>query len=738
MRVSSVADCRTLPELLRYRADLHPTRVAAIFVDDDGQESSLTYGEFWQRSRAVAHALEQLALEHLALDRNRSRDEAAPRAMLVFPPGLDFLPAFIGTQVAGWIPVPTCYPKPHRAMPRVNSVSRDCAPSVILSIDDTIAKISRRHLDATAAALPMLGIDGLGTLGADQHDAASVVEPDDIALLQYTSGSTSEPKGVIVSQRNVMANLASIVKGFHLQCDDSSSSSAPTAASWLPFFHDMGLIGGVLAPIYAGYRSVFISPQSFVQRPIRWLKLISDYQAIASGGPNFAYELCADRIAPSQMDSLDLRHLQVAFCGAEPIHPRTLHQFTQRFSSVGFNSNSFYPCYGLAEATLLAAGGDGPSAAHVIEVNRNALRSSSIEEVSSRNKRDGISFVSCGTAASGTTLKIVDPETSRELPELSVGEIWLQGESITRGYWNRPEENAQRFGILDNTVQQPTVSRWLRRLSAKPVATDASADDTYFRTGDLGFIRQGQLFVTGRIKDIVIIRGRNYAPQDIEVSVMNANERLQGRCVAFSVDGPRSEGLAVIAEILRDTPESSLPEIARDIRRAVIDEHEVDPRLVLLVRPGAIPVTTSGKVQRSACRDALRDGRIEPRYRWERSGGAESPPLPIPKLPAVLAVGDQAEIESIVKTWLCQWLIARVGIDPAEIEMDRRFDDYGLDSLTAVELSGELEDWSGVELTPTNAWEHPTVTSMAELVASGLIENGTSVPCVASPLGANA
>lgn len=725
MRFSSANDCPTLPELLRFRAARHPQRAAAIFVDDDGNETRLTYAQLWQQSITVANALSPLAVA------NRSHGPLeAPRALLLFPPGLEFLPAFMGAQLAGWIPVPTSYPKPHRAMPRLNSVARDCSPGAILTSSQTLSTLDTRHLDPVAAALPMVAVDSPAMLSGNLNwETSDVVSPESIALLQYTSGSTNEPKGVIVSQRNVMANLAAIASSFGLESDHSAADHAPTAVSWLPYFHDMGLVGGVLAPLFLGYRSVFTSPQSFVLRPIRWLKLISDYQASVSGGPNFAYELCADRIAPSQMQSLDLSSLRVAYCGAEPIRARTLHTFTQRFSSVGFRKSSFYPCYGLAEATLLAAGGAGPGIPRVIELDRSALRESRVELLSGRSKRAALALVACGSATSGTSLKIVDPETAIELPERSIGEVWLQGDSITAGYWNRPEENARRFGTLKVSRKPGLMNRWFHRghmspsaLSATPAESSATPEPNYLRTGDLGFLDDGLLYITGRIKDIVIIRGRNYAPQDIEQSVLDLGAPLQGRCVAISVEGPRAEGLAIIAEVARDASEASFHMLVRNIRRAVIDEHEIDPRLVLLVRPGSIPMTTSGKVQRSACRTDLIHGRLPSRYRWERSGGAESPPLPIPKLPAVVRASDQGEIEALIRDWLSQWLISRVGIEPVEIESDRRFDDYGLDSLTAVELSGELEDWSGVELTPANAWEHPTIASMAQWVASGLID----------------
>ncbi len=720
MRFNNDDECRTLPELLHRRAELHPERTAAIFVDDLGIESALTYGQLWAQTLRVAAAL----TARRQVDESKSQSPIdAPRALLLFAPGLDFLPAFFGAQVAGWIPVPTCHPRPNRELPRVDSVTRDCQPEVILSTKAVIAGVDRSKLAALTATVPMVAVDDLPNqlemVGASALHWTDNVSSDSIALLQYTSGSTSDPKGVIVTQRNVIANLKAIITGFHIPLCNSPGNDAPTAVSWLPFFHDMGLIGGVLAPLFLGYRSVYISPQSFIQRPIRWLRMIHQYGAIVSGAPNFAYDLCADRIAPEQAASLDLSHWQLAFCGAEPIRPQSLLTFAHRFGSIGFRADSFYPCYGLAEATLLASGGQGPAALKVIDVDRAAMRQRQVEIATQQPRRDVNSLVSCGTAAVGTTIKIVDPETRQEVANDTIGEIWLCGASITSGYWNRPEENELRFTTL-MAAKSVVPPRWFRRAAQASTIPSQDSTQRYLRTGDLGFVHDGRLYVAGRIKDVVIVRGRNYAPQDIEQTVRCSGDVVLAACAAFSVDGPRAEGLGVVAEIARDTSEDKFASIVRDIRRAVIDEHEIDPRLVVLSRPGTVPMTSSGKVQRAACRAAVLADEISRRYRWERSGGAESPPLPIPALPQNLGGDDRARVESLVSDWLGSWLIARVGIDPVDIEAGRRFDDYGLDSLTAVELSGELEDWSGVELTPTNAWEHPTIATMAAMVAAEL------------------
>ncbi len=747
MTASKRMSFHNIPALLRYRANLHPLRLAARFIGDNGTIDSVSYGELYTRSLAVAATLRQLrpvatpqadqGCSPPSHDDQRATSAAAPRVVLLFPPGIDFLPAFFGAQIAGWIPVTTCYPKPHRSMPRIDSVVKDCTPALMLTNQETLSTIDRNRLSAQAAALTTITVEEcIAQVSASSDETVSSIDDDpcaELALLQYTSGSTNDPKGVMVSHENIMANLRMIAEGFHLEMDHSDSNLAPTSVSWLPFFHDMGLVGGVLAPIYLGLQSVFLSPQSIVQRPLRWLQAISDYRAIVSGGPNFAYELCADRIAPDQMSSLDLGSWQLAFCGAEPIRARALQTFEQRFSSVGFRSDAFYPCYGLAEATLIVSGGDGPGKLHTTDVSRNALRAGRVEIAASRQRNDSVTMVDCGQAMDGTVLRIVHPETAQSLPEGAIGEIWLHGPSIARGYWNRPEENQNRFCSLAANTDSRGSQRWLGWFSGskRPGPTD---DRLYFRTGDLGFLHQGHLYVSGRIKDLIIIRGRNYAPQDIEASVIQLGGPIENRVVAFPVEGPRAEGLGIVVEVSRSASHEQLPLLVRDIRRAIIDEHEIDPRTVLICRPATIPMTTSGKVQRSATAKLYSDALIEARYQWTRSGSTEAPPLPIPRLPESAKPSDREWIQGQVCEWLGQWLITRIGITPQEISADRRFDDYGLDSLAAVELSGELEDWSGVELTPTRAWENPTIADMSRFVAQSLSGgfNESAEPIVAT------
>ncbi|MEM8668228.1 MAG: AMP-binding protein [Planctomycetota bacterium] len=675
----------TFPHWIGRHAVDYANRVAVTFISDEREEHSWTYEQLWRKACSVAERLPTV-------------EEPDPRALLLFPPGIEFLAGFLGCQIAGWIPVPTCYPKAGREMPRLDSAARDCKPSALVCDTLTDQGIDPARLCPEARDLPRIQTDPVNPSDSSWVNPDSLeLSGDALALLQYTSGSTNEPKGVMVRQSNLMANLEAIRQGFGIEWQEGERDQVDTGVFWLPFFHDMGLIGGILEPLYVGGRSVLMSPRSFLQRPIRWLKGISDFRAVISGAPNFAYQLCVDRISPEHTNGLDLSHWRIAFSGAEPVRARTLHDFSNRFSSCGFNDSAFYPCYGLAEASLMAAGGKGPSKPKILYVHRESLSEGKPNIISENIGSDAQSLVGCGQQARQTDLRIVDPENSKPLDERKVGEIWLRGTSIALGYWNRPDENALRF--------------------------DASLNDGtsgFFRTGDLGFIHDGELYVTGRLKDVIIIRGRNLFPQDIEETVLEAMGSEAGQCAAMSVESSRNEALAIVAELPRHVDEATLPDLARAIRRAVIEVHEVDPRHVLLVRPATVPRTSSGKVQRSRCRDMFDKDEIRTKYRYDRSSAGEQSPIPMPNLPSEPTPNDRQSMISEVEAWMTVWLTARAGVDPSEVDLEKPFADYGLDSMTAVEMSGEIEDWSGIALTPVIAWNHPTVARLSEFLVDEL------------------
>jgi acyl-CoA synthetase (AMP-forming)/AMP-acid ligase II/acyl carrier protein len=507
----------------------------------------------------------------------------------------------------------------------------------------------------------------------------------------------------------------------------------------------MGLIGGILTPLYVGGQSVLMSPAAFLQRPFRWLALMSQYQATISGGPNFAYELCVRRATKEHVEQLDLSNWQVAFCGAEPIRPETLQRFAETFAPAGFREEVFYPCYGLAEATLLAAGNEGPGRPIIKTIRRDALtahRAAPADE----NSADPVQrLVACGQPTADHELRIVEAETGRVCGEDEIGEIWLRGPSIARGYWNRPEATAQSFGA---TIGSPAKNGHANGHShgngnghsngnGNGNGHSAAARPGFLRTGDLGFVSGGQLYVTGRLKDMIIVRGRNYYPQDIERTVEAAHEGLfAGGGAAFAHEIEGREEVVVVQEIDRQFREANLQSVVRRIRRVVADEHELDLYAVILIRQASLPRTTSGKVQRQLCRDQYAAGELKVLTEWVRPARTPTPAKPrdavLPhqpeqpappsaeQLPAKKPSLTPEEIDRLaerIESWMTDWLVERASVPREEIERDKPFAEFGLDSLTAVELSQDLEDWLHVQLTPVVAWNYPTPAALARYLA---------------------
>jgi len=423
-------------------------------------------------------------------------------------------------------------------------------------------------------------------------------EGDSLAFLQYTSGSTADPKGVMVSHGNLLHNLA---YGRHVEENDSDSVSV----SWLPVYHDMGLIEAVLQPVYSGYSAYLMPPVAFLQHPLRWLKAITRYRATNSGGPNFAFDLCVEKIPPEERRNLDLSSWRVAYNGSEPVRWKTLTRFHDAFRSSGFHWRSFYPVYGLAEATLVVSSGRQADEPRVLNLCAQSLAGDRIVVAGNGSERGSRQITSCGPCSCGTRVEIVQPETGKQCRPGEIGEIWIQGPSVTQGYWNRPEETARTFHA---------------RLSGE-------GDGPFLRTGDLGFIDGGELIPSGRIKDLIIIRGRKHYPQDIERSVEAGHEAIRSGCVAaFGITRDGEEHLAVVVELdhhyLRGAPDFAA--LLAVLRETVAERHEIPLYAAALLSPGGIPKTTSGKIRRYACRDGLLTGTLQSVASWVAPhGGAE-------------------------------------------------------------------------------------------------------------------
>ncbi|MFE9442316.1 fatty acyl-AMP ligase [Streptomyces sp. NPDC006602] len=563
---------RSLVDLLTTHASHQPDRIAYRFLvtgDCDGEIQDISYGRLAGRARAIAAWLQERGL-------------TGSRAMLLYPPGLEFISGYLGCLSAGVVAVPGVPPQGraqnHRALTRTKRLIADADAKVILGGREVIAALT-----GMAEQLPELAdITCVATEDIPDESAASWREPDlgadSVAFLQYTSGSTSAPKGVVVTHGNLLDNERVITERMGHTPDTIEEYGRELIVSWLPTYHDMGLIGPVLNTVYLGLTTTLFSPLHFLQRPDRWLKAVSRYRPHTSGGPNFAYELCLKHAGPELVDELDLTSWKVAFNGAEPVRPATLRRFTATFAPAGFRREAFYPCYGLAESTVMVTGGTVGAPPTLLAAADTGPHAGEADAAA----------VGCGRPGPGVTLVIADPELHKELPEGEVGEIWAAGASVAKGYWR-------------NTLATRETFR----------ATLAGRDGRFLRTGDLGFLRDGELFVTGRLKDLIVIDGRNHYPQDLELSAEMAHPALRPGCTAaFSVDGGvDGEQVVLVAEAAPDA-EGEAEKITDLIRSAIGEAHGVSVRDVVLVHPGTIPKTSSGKIQRRATRTAHLSGTL--------------------------------------------------------------------------------------------------------------------------------
>ncbi len=667
-------DLSSLPGLLSARAEQDPDGKAYTFIKDDAEASSITYAGLEGQARAVA--------VHLA-----GQARPGDRALLLYPPGIDFLAGFFGCLKAGVIAAPLPLPTPRSGLDKLALVLRDTGAKVVLSVGE----ILEGGLEAAAAGtgVRLLATDKLGE--ADGFEAPAPA--GDIAYLQYTSGSTSRPRGVMITHANVLHNLAYIDDGFE-------HTASSVAVSWLPHFHDMGLIYGLLAPLYIGMPCYFLSPASFVQRPRLWLETITRYGGTHSGGPNFAYDLCVRRIPAGQREGLDLSSWEVAFNGAEPVHATTLERFAEEFAGCGFRRQAFYPAYGLAEASLKVTGGGKGSGAAVFDADPAALARNRVAPASGPNARR---LVGCGRASRETRVELVDPETSVLSAPGAVGEVWVSGPGVAKGYWNRPEETEATFR-----------------------ARLAGDDTDFLRTGDLGFLHEGELFIAGRLKDLIIIRGLNHHPNDIELTARRAHPDVATSiAAAFSVEAGGVECLVLVMEAGRHDPRD--PEaVARSVRQAIAEKHETRLDAFVLVRKGGIPKTSSGKVQRRLCRSMYLDGTLTELFRSEVSEAAPDDAPPVLDRARLLAAASGERL-SLATGYLQRQVAATLKIAPGTLAADRPVNEYGIDSLAALEIQNRVEIDLGVAITAVELLEGATLAQLAESIVERLEDSDRAV-----------
>ena len=560
----------TLAEVLLGQAARHPDRRGFVFHSAPGADSSLTYGELLRHAQAIGAALQRAG-------------EAGERALLLYPPGLDFVAALCGCLVGGVIAVPAYPPDPARlarTLPRLQAIAADAQVTCVLTTA-AIRALAATLFDVAPEllALRWLATDDLDLAAASQWQTPTLTA-DSIAWLQYTSGSTAEPKGVMVSHRNVLHNSAAIF-------DLAQHTEDSVYVCWLPSYHDMGLIGGIIQPLYGGFLGVLMSPVAFLQSPVEWLRAMTRYGGTTTPFPNFALDLCVRKITAEQRRRLDLSRWQVACNGAEPIRWESLERFSQAFAPYGFRAEAHCPAYGLAEATLLVTATSKAESAFSVVVSRSALAIGQVV-VSSPDTADAQRLVSCGRSLPDQELLIVDRERLLPCPPDQVGEIWLRGPSVARGYWRKREETDQTFHAHLQSGAGP-----------------------FLRTGDLGFLKDGELIITGRCKDLIIVRGRNLYPQDLERSAERAHPQLRPGCiVAFSVEVGGEEQLVLAAELDPRRGPVDADAIWAALQETIAKEHQISLSAALLLEPGALPKTSSGKLQRHACRAGFLAGTL--------------------------------------------------------------------------------------------------------------------------------
>lgn len=568
----------SLAELLHHRAALQPDDRAYVALSDRGrEEAGITFAELAGRAAVLARRI-------------TARAAPGERALLLCPNGIGFMVGFFGCILAGVIAVPMMVPRRQSARDASSGIVADCTPRLALA--------PRTLIDGERGDLVgRFGGSALEWLAVDDPDLAIGPPPlpsgaraaQDLAFLQYTSGSTSAPKGVMVSHANLLANLAMIERAF-------GNTRRSTYVSWVPLYHDMGLIINALQSLYVGSTCVLLAPVAFIQRPLVWLRAIADYRAEVAGGPNFAFDLCVERYRPEQMEGIDLSGWKVAFDGAEPVRADTIRRFSETFAPHGFAPKAMFPAYGMAEATVLVSAARRGTAPMLRTVSREALRQHRVAPAS--DDGDAQAIVACGSVLPGERIAIVDPDTSARLDAGQIGEIWVAGPNVARGYWQNPEASEAAFDgkIAGQAGEDEDGERWLR-------------------TGDLGFLDEaGMLFITGRIKEVVIIRGANHYPQDIEHTVQGCHPALRRHGgAAFTVlDTHEAERLVVVQEVERTYRNRiAVEELVGRIREAVVGEHEIVPYEITLLRPGALPKTTSGKIQRTLSRKLWLEGLLE-------------------------------------------------------------------------------------------------------------------------------
>ncbi len=659
---------QTLVDVLQWRAQNQPDRIAFQFLVDGEQEiETMTYQELDQGARAIAAQLQQMGL-------------AGERVLMFYPSGLPFVTALMGCLYAGIIAVPAYPPNDNRFLARIQAMTQSANARAILTTAEVHDRMAQRFTGTSVVRqLTTLTSDTVPGEMADRF-VPTPISPESVAFLQYTSGSTAQPKGVMVTHGNILANQIMIQRAFE-------NHDQMVVGGWLPLFHDMGLTAILFQPLYLGVPSIFMSPVDFIRKPIRWLQAISRYKITTTGGPNFAYELCLTHTSEAERQGLDLSHWEVAFNGAEPVRQHTLQRFMQTFAPYGLRRSAIFPCYGMAETTLLVSG--QRDALTYLYVDAARLQQNEVR-VLDEGAPGSKPLVACGrTDWLDQEVLVVNPETHEVCPEDVVGEIWIAGAHVAKGYWNNPEATKETFAAYTTNPRR----------------------GPFLRSGDLGFVYDGQLYIAGRRKDLIIIRGRNYYPQDIEQAAEQVQPALFPSSVAvFSIEAADEEKIVIVAEVDRAyVPGLNADLLARPIVRAVSQKFELAVHEIVFLQPTTLPKTSSGKLKRGLTRQRYLENKLEALDAWRTLQQPAAAPAMAQTIDAGYAQGLQRQLEDEIQQWLAQ----RLEQTPHSIDKTTPLAGFGLDSITVIELSVKLEKMIGQSIPETVIYDYPNIAELA-------------------------
>lgn len=666
-------------DLLRWRAETHPQKDVFHFLENGETISkSLTYQAIDFQARLIAAELQKQNLIN-------------QRVLLIYPPGIEFICAFLGCLYAKVIAVPAYPPEMNRlahTLQRVQSIIQDSKTNVILTTKELLSMaqaLMQQSQNKQLSLLNWITSDDLPESLASEW-VFNQPSKDDLAFLQYTSGSTGKPKGVMISHQNLLYNEKMIETAVGFE------EHGMIGASWLPLYHDMGLVGYVLHTIYNGGCTYLMSPIDFLKKPIRWLNLFKKYKANTAAAPNFAYDLCASKITKEQKSSLDLSSWNIALNGAEPVNPQTLERFYHAFKSSGLKRSAIFPSYGMAETAVFIAGPAPNQRGKTLLIDKASMNLNQVKLIEKSEKSTQV--VSCGQTWLEQEILIVNPQTLEPNNEDQIGEIWIKGPHVAKGYWQQEELSKATFQAFTKNQKGP-----------------------YLRTGDLGFLNNKQLYITGRIKDLIILRGRNIYPQDIEREVeklkLSHQEIRPGCGAAFTIDIDNNEQLVIFQEISNQKNPETFPKIIESIIQTIHQHFEIPVKSIVLLKAGSIPKTSSGKIMRSACKHSFETQFKKPKvsvvYHWQAGQQTRESSQSKSRITKPLAIAK----------WLMNWLAQEFDLEYEMIEPEQPFAHYGLDSVSSVRLTSELSEWLNITLPDTFIYNYQTIQAVSQYLSTG-------------------